>query len=563
MLFCLLRPFLSNAQTDTLSRLTADQRVVALWVAAKVWAGDSIVARHRLDRVQLLARQRGDERLYWYAELHRIINRATLEVRAGKMATSFVTNELMMESCPEAVVRASYYCLYGQHCFQNRQFDKGFKLMFRARSMFEKIGYANIPDAAVYLSIYGHYYYSFEDYRKALYYLDLDRKYARKGLGLPYTNLNTVGMAHQRLGEYRQAEQAFQGVMRLAAAYHDTVYVGIGAGNLGNTLRLMGQNRQALPYLYADLAQNEHDVPENSAITCLYIAKALLALDSVAKAKTFIDRSTHLHPDRFWSSYPVNYYEVLTLYYKKTGNFARATAYLDSTVALKDSLRTVFSNRIVAAAESSVNAGQYLSDLQQVETDRKWAIRERNIMLTALLLLGIATGYAFHQNRQRLRQKQRVQAEQRERAEAQLAHAQAQLAQYLANVNEKNDLIGQISLELDKARQESPESELVRNNRLTALLDSVILTDTDWLRFRQLFEQVYPNFFDTLHQAHADLTPAEVRLLALLKLAIPTKQMAFMLGVSVESIHKSRYRLRKKLDSRPPVAAVQALIGSV
>ena len=78
--------------------------------------------------------------------------------------------------------------------------------------------------------------------------------------------------------------------------------------------------------------------------------------------------------------------------------------------------------------------------------------------------------------------------------------------------------------------------------------------------FRQLFEQAYPHFFEKLHQLQPDLSPAEVRLLTLLKLNIPTKEMGFMLGVSAETIRKSRYRLRKKLDNLQADTRLQSLI---
>ncbi|MBD2702000.1 tetratricopeptide repeat protein [Spirosoma sp. BT702] len=61
-------------------------------------------------------------------------------------------------------------------------------------------------------------------------------------------------MAYQRLKEYAKAEQVFRNVMCLAKAQNNITWVGIGSGNLGNTLRLQGKHREALPYLYQDVA---------------------------------------------------------------------------------------------------------------------------------------------------------------------------------------------------------------------------------------------------------------------------------------------------------------------
>ena len=76
-----------------------------------------------------------------------------------------------------------------------------------------------------------------------------------------------------------------------------------------------------------------------------------------------------------------------------------------------------------------------------------------------------------------------------------------------------------------------------------------LLTEKDWQKFCQLFETVHPQFFTSLQSRYPGLSPAEVRLLALCKLVLSSKEMATMLGISLESLRKSRYRLRKKYPS--------------
>ncbi|MBL0006610.1 MAG: hypothetical protein IPP25_05320 [Saprospiraceae bacterium] len=45
-----------------------------------------------------------------------------------------------------------------------------------------------------------------------------------------------------------------------------------------------------------------------------------------------------------------------------------------------------------------------------------------------------------------------------------------------------------------------------------------------------------------------DLTPGEIRLLAPTKLQITPRDMAGMLGISADSIKKTRHRLRRKIN---------------
>ncbi|WP_345242303.1 helix-turn-helix transcriptional regulator [Nibrella saemangeumensis] len=171
----------------------------------------------------------------------------------------------------------------------------------------------------------------------------------------------------------------------------------------------------------------------------------------------------------------------------------------------------------------------------------------RNIILIAALLLVLAGWYAFRQNQRKRLQEKQVLLEQQQRAE-QL------LVQYMTHLQEKNQLIESISAELNQV-----EPPISPNPSIEGLLNRVILTDADWQQFKSLFEDVHPGFFSTLRNRHPDLTRAEVRLLALLKLRIDTGQMSRMLGISPESIHKTKYRMLKKLGDNAQSTLVALL----
>ena len=70
----------------------------------------------------------------------------------------------------------------------------------------------------------------------------------------------------------------------------------------------------------------------------------------------------------------------------------------------------------------------------------------------------------------------------------------------------------------------------------------------DWENFSHLFDKVHTGFLVKLKEKFPHLTPAEVRLLSLTRLKLSTKEMASMLGVSADTIKKTRQRLRKKID---------------
>lgn len=89
--------------------------------------------------------------------------------------------------------------------------------------------------------------------------------------------------------------------------------------------------------------------------------------------------------------------------------------------------------------------------------------------------------------------------------------------------------------------------------------ETIILTPLDWEQFKTVFNKQYPGFFVKLHTRFPKLTPSEIRLVTLLKLQFTIKMMAKTLGVSPQSIIKSRYRLKKKLEL-PKEADLETII---
>ncbi len=134
------------------------------------------------------------------------------------------------------------------------------------------------------------------------------------------------------------------------------------------------------------------------------------------------------------------------------------------------------------------------------------------------------------------------------KAEEQLHLALAEIKDFTYHIVEKNKLIQSYSEEIDKLKLKNTtitEDQLVS---LEALRSTTVLTDQEWTSFKANFEKVHPGYLQRLKTNYPDLTPAETRYLVFTKLAINSKEMAAMMGVSAEAIRNIRFRLKKKLN---------------
>lgn len=75
--------------------------------------------------------------------------------------------------------------------------------------------------------------------------------------------------------------------------------------------------------------------------------------------------------------------------------------------------------------------------------------------------------------------------------------------------------------------------------------------DDGWRLFEGQFEQVHQEYLKRLAERFPSLTPMELKICALTRVDLATKDIARLLNLSVRNIQNHRYRLRKKLGLTP------------
>lgn len=124
---------------------------------------------------------------------------------------------------------------------------------------------------------------------------------------------------------------------------------------------------------------------------------------------------------------------------------------------------------------------------------------------------------------------------------------QQQITTYVQILTQKNQLIEALSQEVKTLNIQNKQEESQKIQNISLLVESRLLSDSDWIEFKRIFDEVHAGFFVRLKDKYPQLTPAEIRLSALIKLNLSTKEIAAILAVSPKSVNVARYRLRKNL----------------
>jgi DNA-binding CsgD family transcriptional regulator len=229
---------------------------------------------------------------------------------------------------------------------------------------------------------------------------------------------------------------------------------------------------------------------------------------------------------------------------------------MDSLTLLEQELRNKLDSKILRRVIEKTEAISYTNSLALHKSQKDLVKLQFFFIITTLLFFLLLA--VFFRN-QWLYQKRQMQISEKDkhiilaeklRAEDSLDHAKELLNAYLDTIKEKTRLISHLESELTDLKELSlhaSEFETITSSR-EKLMRCTILTEEEWLQFRNLFEKVYPGFSYRLKETYPELSRAEIRFLYLTKLCLSSREMATMLGISVEAIHKLRYRLRKKLN---------------
>lgn len=124
------------------------------------------------------------------------------------------------------------------------------------------------------------------------------------------------------------------------------------------------------------------------------------------------------------------------------------------------------------------------------------------------------------------------------------------LGEFTNTIKQNDTTIQQLRQEIVKVSEQNPAYMAQVADNLNAMLQTHIMTDDRWLKFRHVFDKVYPGYLSQMKKNYAKITDNDLRILALQKLDLNNSSMSELLCVSIEAIRKAKQRLKKKIESQ-------------
>lgn len=132
-----------------------------------------------------------------------------------------------------------------------------------------------------------------------------------------------------------------------------------------------------------------------------------------------------------------------------------------------------------------------------------------------------------------------------------------ELANASMHLVERNDALIKIKNELNQLHKKASGSHDLQ--KAIQLVNDIEKTNSDWESFSTHFDEVANDFLKKLKQQFPQLTNADLKICAYLKLNLSSKEIAQLMNLAVRGVEISRYRLRKKLQLKSGESLIEFL----
>ncbi|MBL7815199.1 MAG: hypothetical protein JNL70_09320 [Saprospiraceae bacterium] len=177
-------------------------------------------------------------------------------------------------------------------------------------------------------------------------------------------------------------------------------------------------------------------------------------------------------------------------------------------------------------------------------------------LLLVLLLAGLAwLTFRIYLERREMALQQKVWASeseilklQNDMLETEVATKNNELMSKAVQMAHKNEILIGFKEQLDDVRSASDAEKARLLRGLKSKIETEIQGEESWAQFNLYFDQVNQNFTSELLKKHPNLTQNDLRICALTRLNLSTKEIAALLNISAKGVQQSRYRVKKRME---------------
>jgi len=383
-----------------------------------------------------------------------------------------------------------------------------------------------------------------KSYSKALKYFNKSLNIAvriKDSAGIAYQYNNIAAIYLDAYGQKDKAVNYYRKALKINKKLGDIYQIGINLMNIGTIFSEKTEYDSSYYYFYDALINfKKYKNPLLTAQCELYIGQYYYNINqfdsSTHIAKTVYDKANKLKSNKLI----IEASDLLRKIFLNKGDTLSAYKYLNISKELNEELLAHRNNDELYKLEFLYNNAKIEKIKEQKEQKKKFMFI---FIISTLIFLGFILFLLY--SRQRIKVKNTLLKN--KAISAELKNKNLELTANLVTLMKKNEMITDISKELNKIKKEA-KSITVKNiigdisRRVQRNINNKMYKE-----FSIRFKEVHIGYYDRLLSKYPGLSNNELRLCAYLRLNLSSKDISELTGQRISTIENARYRLRKKL----------------
>ncbi|MEC7265529.1 MAG: tetratricopeptide repeat protein [Bacteroidota bacterium] len=369
--------------------------------------------------------------------------------------------------------------------------------------------------------------------------------------------LNYLADSKIKLNQLESAKQDLDLALELSQKLEYTSNIARTYFNKG----LLEYTREAYPDASTDFESSlniweEMGSPYNEATSLLYLGRTKQKLGELQQALTYIDRSLKIGKELQDPEILAKVYLAKAEVLEGLKDYDAALANFKLNKSISDSIFTLQRTKATEELKTIYETEKKEQQIVLLEQEAKVSNLQKLLLGVGLGLSLLVLGFGFYGIRQKLKRNKL----EKEKVDAELAFKKKELTTHALHLAKKNEVLEDLKQKAEVLKQGDGSKNGYQ--QLIRTIDFDLQDDNNWENFSRYFEEVHKDFNSNVKAKFPDITANELRLLALLKMNLSSKEIANILNISQEGIKKARYRLRKKLNI-PTEDSLQDLVLSL
>lgn len=447
----------------------------------------------------------------------------------------------------------------GYYNYVYRKVKEAFPFFLRANDLKSKIDIKKIPLVVKHYQFIANFYSYIGDHSIAVDYLQEALPFSKAASRERVDLINAIAVYLSNDSLNHQAVTYFNQAMSEAKLAKDSVWIGIISGNLADQAWKAGDRQKAIALIQKNIDLSmRFDERKDAMRANLNLASWYIVLQEWKLAKQHVLTSISLMEEKpYFLKYKMEASKLLSDIAHGLNQKEEELKQLHVYLILKDSLEKRINDKEIQTFLWQRETERYNRAIQSTEEKRLHTKRIYQfigvclILVFAIVLLLINRSKAKIKIRNTLLEKDRLKlGYERQLLDQELLILKDSLGEFTNTIKQNDTTIQQLRQEIVKVSAQNPAYMAQVSDSLNAMLQTHIMTDERWLKFKHVFDKVHPGYLAQMKQNYSKITDNDLRILALQKLDLNNSSMSELLCVSTEAIKKAKQRLKKKMELR-------------